>query len=207
MADQLKKTGSLFIVSAPSGAGKTTLVNAVIEKLGAKHQLSRLVTYTSKKPRATEENGVDYHFLEDAEFQERIAAGFFLEWSGAYGAYYGTPAMLLADLAQGRSFIAVVDRSGAQRLSSLVESAVLVWIHTVDLETLEGRLRLRNTEDQEAIAHRLRLAQIEMAEEQERNLFHYHILNDFFENALKELEMIITQHIWKSRSDRIFQGR
>ena len=79
--------GKLFIISAPSGAGKTTLVTALINDIGKSHALERVVTYTSKAPRSAEVNGVDYHFVTPEQFEGYIAAGFFLEWSTAYGTY------------------------------------------------------------------------------------------------------------------------
>ncbi|MBI2774525.1 guanylate kinase [Candidatus Dependentiae bacterium] len=189
-----KKTGKLFIVSAPSGAGKTTLVNALIKQLPMEHSIARLITYTSKSPRFNEMPGVDYHFLSNQEFEQKIDEQFFLEWSGAYGAYYGTARLLIDHLASGSSFIAVVDRSGAQRLKQEIPEAILTWVHTANMQVLEERLRLRSTETQEEIELRLALAQRELAQEQENRLYQHHILNDFFEKALKELKNIIISH-------------
>ncbi|HEX2977699.1 MAG TPA: guanylate kinase [Candidatus Babeliales bacterium] len=189
-----KKCGKLFIVSAPSGAGKTTLVNALIKELPIEHAITRLVTYTSKTPRINELHGIDYHFISNQEFEQKIAEQFFLEWSGAYGSYYGTARFLLDQLASGNSFIAVVDRSGAKRLKQEIPQAVMIWVHTVNVQVLEDRLRVRNTETQEEIERRLALAKKELAEEQENRLYNHHILNDFFEKALKELKDIIILH-------------
>src|SRR5581483_10666268 len=110
------KPGVLFIVSAPSGAGKTTLVNAALGSLKSSHAIERVITYTSRMPREGEIPGVDYHFISELEFQSRIKDGFFLEWSGAYGTYYGTPRGLLEDLEKGHHRILIPDRNGAQKI-------------------------------------------------------------------------------------------
>src|SRR5579862_9920541 len=112
--------GRLFLVSAPSGGGKTTLVNAAIASLSREHSIKRLITYTSRSPRTGDVHGVDYHFVTPAEFQTLIEQEFFLEWSAAYGTFYGTPKEVLRDIAQGLSYIAIVDRAGAQAIYRLV---------------------------------------------------------------------------------------
>ncbi len=96
-----QEQGVLFIVSGPSGVGKTTVVTEFLRQQGADYNVSRLVTYTTKSPRSTEVHGSDYHFITQAEFERKIADDFFLEWSGEYGALYGTPLCVIDDLALG----------------------------------------------------------------------------------------------------------
>ena len=189
------KHGKLFIVSAPSGAGKTTLVNALVESIDIARDLSRLITYTSKSPRANERQGIDYHFIGHQDFENKIQEGFFLEWSNAYGAYYGIGATLLDELALGKSFIAVVDRAGAQAIQQKVTGAVLIWIYTKNVLVLRERLHSRGTETLQEIEGRLSLAQKELDEEIKQKLFQYYIHNDLFENSLRELEKIINIYL------------
>ena len=187
--------GKLFVIAAPSGAGKTTLVEAVIGTLAPTCSLSRVITYTTKTPRMGEQNGKDYHFLSVSEFEKRIEESFFLEWSLAYGHYYGSPASLRQFLEQGASFIIIVDRLGASRLLERVSESVLIWVTVPTIEILEKRLLLRNTETPEQIKRRLQWAQQEMEEENGSDLFTYCIENDCFEIALKKLETIILQEL------------
>ena len=173
--------GTLFVISAPSGAGKTSLVLALL-----KHRpgLSRLITYTTRSPRAGEVNGCDYHFITESDFKLKIEQNFFLEWSCAYGAYYGSPRSLLDDIRQGQSFIAIVDRLGARALHKLITSAVCIWIVPPSLSVLERRLTLRASDCQERIRYRLQLARQEMEQERIEPFFQFVIVNDSFEEAL-----------------------
>ncbi len=97
--------GTLFVVSACSGAGKTTLVTRAIKELSISYPISRVITYTTKAPRMTEQNGIDYHFLSVEEFEIRAKNGFFLEWSNQYGNYYGSPHSIINDLPKAISVI------------------------------------------------------------------------------------------------------
>jgi guanylate kinase len=184
--------GTLFIISAPSGAGKTTLVAALLKK---QPSLVRVVTYTSRSPRKGEVEGSDYYFIPESEFKAKIVQGFFLEWSLAYGAYYGSARSLVEVLDVGVSCIAVVDRTGAQALQALIGSAVLIWIRPPSLKILEDRLRLRGTEAEERILSRLQLAEQELEQEQAHPLFHYTIINDNFDKALGSLVALISQKL------------
>ncbi|MBA3953996.1 guanylate kinase [Candidatus Dependentiae bacterium] len=183
--------GKLFIISAPSGAGKTSLVTALLKN---KSTLKRLITYTSRAPRVGEIYGYDYYFVSEAEFKLKIEEGFFLEWSLVYGAYYGSARSLLDSLASGQSFVAVVDRQGAQALCQLIKGAVLIWINTPSLSVLEDRLRARATDSQERIAYRLKLAEQEIKQEQVEVFFHYTVINDVFEEALSSLSALIDKN-------------
>lgn len=186
-------SGILFIVSAPSGAGKTSVVNAVLEKVTTLYPLKRLITYTTKKPRPTDINGVDYHFVSESQFKSLIEQGFFLEWSCSYDFYYGTPRSLLIELNAGISHVAIVDQAGAQALSALIKNTVKIWIYTKDVAVLRERLVKRNTESSVIIAKRLMIAQTEIDCENKKGFYDYHVLNDIFEIAINELKAIIVR--------------
>ncbi|MGE0009979.1 MAG: guanylate kinase [Candidatus Babeliales bacterium] len=187
--------GKLFVVSAPSGAGKTSLVLKALEQLNGRCLVERVVSYTSKTPRPGDVHGFDYFFIPKEEFLVKIEEGFFIEYSTAYGNYYGTPAHIVDNVAQGNSYILVIDRAGAKQIAQKTEHAVLIWIDIPDIETLEKRLVLRKTEDEDQLRTRLLLAQKELLEEKQENFYHYHICNDIFENALGELLSVIVANL------------
>lgn len=184
-------TGSLFIISAPSGTGKSTLVDALINNMNSYYYISRAITYTTRTPRIGEVHGVDYYFIASDEFERKIASGFFLEWSNAYGAYYGTGRNLMDQLANGHSLILILDRAGAKQVYCQIDSAVLIWIYPPSIEALKDRLEKRGTDLPASIARRLNYARIELEEEQKKPLYHHHILNDFFDKSLDLLEKVI----------------
>lgn len=181
-------SGKLFIISAPSGAGKTSLIHHSLDRLREEHAISRVVTYTTKQPRKGEAvEGVDYYFVTQAEFEQKIGEGFFIEWSLAYGHYYGTPSSLRHRLAEGHSYILIVDRQGAQRIKEIIPEAILIWIYTKNLEVLKQRLILRGGENQEEVMRRLSLAVSEIEQEVIRPFYNYHVLNEDFYETLDKL--------------------
>ena len=189
------KNGKLFVVSAPSGAGKTTLVRMVCDRIGKSCQLETVVTYTTKEPRNDEQDGKDYHFLSLVAFERKIADGFFIEWSAAYGHCYGSPRHILADLEKGLSYIVVVDRAGARSILEKYRDAILIWIYTENIEILAQRLRSRKTETNAQIVKRLKLAKQEIADERNNSFFDYHVLNDNAEDACQSIESIIFKEL------------
>lgn len=191
----MKNSGKLFVVSAPSGAGKSTLVNALYDQIGKAYNIERVVTYTTKQPRAGEKNGRDYHFLSKEAFEQKIESGYFIEWSTAYGHYYGSPVSILKELQKGKSFILVIDRDGARAITRTYKLAILIWIYTKDIEILLERLRVRNTETTIEISRRLMIAKQEVLQESSDPFYHYHILNESFENALSELKKIVVNKL------------
>lgn len=188
--------GKLFIVSAPSGAGKTTLVRALIDRFGACYALERVITYTSKTPRNSEVHGHDYHFLSASEFEEKIEQNFFMEWSKAYDAYYGCPRHIIDHLSAGRSFVVIIDRVGAQQIALQCQDAVLIWLYTKTIDQLRNRLIVRNADMIDVIEKRLRRAQEEIDQELQAPLYHYHVLNDDFGKALKRIATIIKRELY-----------
>ena len=191
----MNMNGKLFIVSAPSGAGKTTVVNKVLSNLSFQCNIDRVITYTSKTPRFNEVHGQDYHFISKCEFEEKIRDNFFLEWSDAYENYYGTPSSIIDDLNKGRSLILILDRHGAQRILRHIPDAILIWLYTHDISVIENRLRLRKTEKEEQILKRLSLATQEIEEEYKNSLYPHKILNDELENAVQMMELVVKKEL------------
>ncbi|PKN03268.1 guanylate kinase [Candidatus Dependentiae bacterium HGW-Dependentiae-1] len=187
-----KREGKLFVVSAPSGAGKTTLVNELVRRRGESCSLARVVTYTTKPARQGEDRqGIDYHFLTCQEFEAKIAEGFFLEWSGAYGHYYGSPRSVLDELAQGFSRILIVDRAGARQVKEQYASAVLVWVYIRDMAVLQTRLMSRGTDSVDQIARRLALACEEIEQERSAPFYEHYVLNESIGKAVSDFELVI----------------
>ncbi len=179
----------LFVVSAPSGAGKTTLVTELLQSLPAGCCLERVVTYTTRMPRP-KETDIHYHFMSAEQFKERIQEGFFLEWSSWYGNYYGSPKSVLEKLKKGISLIMILDRSGARAIKALVPKAELIWIKPPSLAVLEERLKKRG-DDTASRIFRLERADLELKEEEKEHLFHHTIINDDKGRALIELRRIV----------------
>ncbi len=190
-------TGRLFVISASSGAGKTSLVTQALKQLKKDHDISRVVTYTTREPRPNEVNGTDYHFISSEDFNKKNYEDFFLETSEMYDSSYGSPASINTELKRGKSLIIITDRSGARALAKEVPSSILIWITVPDFDTLKQRMKSRGTEDAKQTEKRLKLAQQEMDEEQKQPLFQYHLVNDEFDRALAELMLIITDEIGK----------
>lgn len=188
--------GKLFIISAPSGAGKTTLVAALIARYGSIFNLERVITCTSKQARCVEQNGQDYHFLTCEDFEAKINEGFFVEWSKAYDAYYGCPRTIIDRVAAGQSYVLVIDRVGAEQVARCCEYAVLIWLYTHSIDDLRSRLLARNTEKQEVVDRRLERAIEEINLELCEPIYHYHVLNDDFEEALQRLVRIVKRELY-----------
>jgi len=198
-------SGKLFVVSAPSGAGKTSLVAAVLERMKSQHPIDRVVTYTSRQDRLGEQQGKAYHFLSSQDFERKIQDGFFLEWSGEYDHYYGTPRHIVDELEQGLSRILIIDRFGAERVLAiakdpspiLTDKVTSIWIYTSDISELERRLVRRGKNTKEQIVRRLELAQQELQKEQACPLYIHKILNDDFKKAANELESMMVCELEK----------
>ncbi len=182
-------TGSLFILVGPSGAGKTSVLNALLRDMPV---VQRVITYTSKQPRPAEVNGRDYYFISTQEFQDKIKQGFFLEWSTVYGAYYGLPRSIIDDLFRGTSYSTILDRKGARAVRQAVPTAVIIGMQVPSMHVLRERLQRRAQDTPEAIERRLLLAAQEMEQEKGDKLYDYVILNDNFEKCLEKCKNIIT---------------
>lgn len=178
--------GGLFIVSAPSGGGKTSLTRGAIAELaraGVPAEIS--VSYTTRAPRPGEQDGVHYHFVDHAAFAAMVARGDFLEHAEIYGERYGTARTRTeAILAQGRDVILDIDWQGMQLVKARMPGATSIFILPPSLAQLEQRLRARGQDPDAAIARRLAKAREEMAHYAE---YDYLLVNDDFSRAMAEL--------------------
>ena len=178
--------GLLFIVSAPSGAGKTTLVERLVEQM-PRLKMSR--SYTSRRARDGESDGVDYNFVSRDRFEAMIAAGEFLEWAGVFGNLYGTCAAdterLLAD---GNDVVLVIDVQGARKVRSLGIPTTTVFVMPPSMEVLEQRLRGRSKDSEEAMQRRLQVARDELAAFAD---YDYVVVNDELTAAVDRLRGIV----------------
>ncbi len=179
--------GKLVIVSSPSGAGKTTLARRLLGEFVSRAEFS--VSFTTRKPRVGERDGVDYRFVNDDEFDRMVEAGEFAEWAEVHGNRYGTSREAVdRALVDGRDVIFDVDWQGGQALSGQwPDDAVKVFILPPDLATLEDRLHRRATDDEEVIQRRLRKALDELEHWQE---YHHVIVNDVLDDAYAVLRSI-----------------
>lgn len=178
--------GTLFIFSAPSGAGKTSLVKAL---LGCTSHIGVSVSHTTRAPRPGEENGKDYHFVSVAEFQRMIGEAAFLEHAQVFDNFYGTSqAWVESELAAGRDVILEIDWQGAQQVRRLMPDAVSVFIAPPSIAELRQRLQGRGQDSAETIERRMRDARNEMSHYGE---YDYLIINDQFDNSLQELRSIV----------------
>jgi guanylate kinase len=197
--------GTLFIVAAPSGAGKTTLVSGLLAQ-DAGVRLS--VSYTTRAPRAGEVNGQHYHFVDVATFKAMAGRGEFLEWAEVHGNYYGTSRVWLeAQMNSGTDILLEIDWQGAQQVRKVFPDAVGVFILPPSIEELERRLRGRGTDSEEVIARRVLAAQGEMRHVGE---FDYVIINQNLPVALDELVSVVRASRLryarqKARSPEFFQ--
>jgi guanylate kinase len=179
-------TGTLFIISAPSGAGKTSLVKALLEN---DPHLQVSISYTTRNPRPQEINGVHYHFVSIADFQSMLEKGVFLEHAKVFDNYYGTSQEWLEQqLEQGKDIILEIDWQGAQQVRAKMPKAVSIFILPPSKETLEQRLRNRAQDSEEIIARRLKDAVSDMSH---YNEFDYVVINDDFSIAFNDLQNII----------------
>ncbi len=190
------RSGKLFIVSAPSGAGKTTLVKSVLNYF-PHEPLERVVTYTTKSPRSIEIPGIDYHFISDKEFEQKIQEEFFLEHSKAYGNYYGSPKTVLSEMHEGSSRILILDQVGTKHVKNVYDQAIAIWIMPPSFEELEMRLLQRKTETKEQQKTRLLLAQQEINTYYIEKFFDYTIVNNRIDEALNQLIEIIRVELIK----------
>ncbi|HJV06477.1 MAG TPA: guanylate kinase [Chromobacteriaceae bacterium] len=178
--------GTIFIVVAPSGAGKTSLVAAL---LAAEPTVELSVSYTTRAPRAGEVNGQHYHFVDRATFESMIADGDFLEYAEVYGNYYGSSASWLKGrLDGGRDILLEIDWQGAQQVRKVFPDALSVFIMPPSMQELERRLRGRATDSEEVIARRMAEARAEIAKATE---YDYILVNDNFESACADLVSIV----------------
>ena len=181
-----KRKGRLFVVAAPSGAGKTSLIDAV---MGDDPSLKISVSYTTRAPRPGERQGVDYHFVDEPTFRAMRERGEFLESAEVHGNHYGTAKRVILDaVANGEDLILEIDWQGAQQVRRLYPDCVGIFILPPSIEELERRMRSRGQDAESVIRRRVANAKEELAHAGE---FKYAIINKDFETARRELASII----------------
>jgi len=179
-------SGKLYVMAAPSGAGKTTLVRLLLDSEPGVH-LS--ISYTTRGPRPGEADGREYHFVDVATFRAMMARGDFLEWAEVHGNFYGTSKVWIADhLAAGHDVLLEIDWQGAQQVRAVFPQAIGIFILPPSMEELTRRLTGRGTDSTEVVERRLAAAQAEMRHVGE---FDYVIINDGLEQALDDLRAVV----------------
>ena len=180
--------GNLFVVSAPSGTGKTTLVEALVSRVPG---LEMSCSYTSRPPRPGEQDGVDYHFVSRGEFETMRSTGELLEWAEVFGHFYGTSVLDTRELLEdGVDLVLVIDVKGAHQVRRLDGTAVGIFVLPPSPEILETRLRCRSDGhlSEEQVARRLTVARTEVESMAE---YDYVVVNDVLETCVEELRSII----------------
>jgi guanylate kinase len=181
-----KLPGNLFIITAASGAGKTSLLEAL---LANDAQIRRSVSHTTRPPRSGEQEGVHYHFVNEAQFLETLNAGGFLESADVHGAKYGTSQSTVdIGLQAGYDMVLEIDWQGAAQVRNIYPQAISIFVLPPSVETLEQRLNTRGQDSAEVIAKRVAAAREEMSHVVE---FDYVTINDNFDVALQDLMAII----------------
>lgn len=190
--DGLSRTrgrGRLFIISAPSGAGKTTLCAELLERLP---DLARSVSFTTRSPRPGETDGRDYHFIDENTFRAGIDSGRWVEWARVHGNYYGTAADTIAShLSAGVDMVLNIDVQGADQILARFPDSVRIFIMPPSMSELRQRLEKRGGDDPAAIDMRIAAAEKEMAR---RDDYHHVLINDDLDRAVDELVALVSRY-------------
>lgn len=193
----MERRGLLYIVSAPSGTGKTTLCKQIVQLVP---NLWHSVSCTTRQPRPGEEHGREYFFLDDRTFQNMIERQEFVEWARVYGHWYGTPRRAITDkLDQGVDVLLEIDSQGATQIKKKFEDGIYIYILPPSLRVLKTRLQMRAGDSEEEITRRLKKAREEVWSYRE---YYYIVRNDDLKQSLKEMESIfIAERIKTKRLD------
>lgn len=189
----------VFIVSAPSGSGKSTLVNKLFEGVQG---LDFSISYTTRPFRGSEQNGKEYFFVSEPEFEAMIAAGEFLEYARVFGNYYGTARRFLRESEQrGHDLLLDIDVQGAAQVKEKVPDAVRIFILPPDRDQLEARLRNRGLDPEHVIRRRLDTARREI---ENYSKYDYILVNNLLEESANELKaVVLAERIWRSGAEPI----
>jgi guanylate kinase len=186
--------GLLFVVSAPSGAGKTTLCRALSDSV---ENLTHSISYTTRKPRPGEIDGRDYYFVTEERFRNMVQAGDFAEWAKVHSNLYGTSRRVLSEMrAEGTDVILDIDTQGAGQIKEKCQDAVFIFIMPPSLEILEERLRNRKSDNEDEIKKRMRRARDEI---RDYTMYDYIIVNRDFDRALTELRSVVLAERCRTR--------
>jgi len=178
--------GILFILSAASGAGKTSLIKALLE---CESDLHLAVSFTTRTPRPSEQNGVHYHFVAPERFRQMVAAGEFLEHAQVFGNHYGTAeSAVRSQLEQGRDLLLEIDWQGARQVRTRFPQAVSIFVLPPSAQALEQRLHNRGLDSHQVIANRMATARSEVSHYAE---YDYLVVNDRFDTALNDLACLV----------------
>lgn len=178
--------GHLFIISAPSGAGKTTLSRAILKRFT---DMLYSVSYTTRSPRKGEQDGVDYHFISKEAFKKDIKTGRWSEWAEVYGNYYGTSAEFIEKgLSSGSDILLDIDVQGTIQILKHHPDSVTIFVLPPSMDALRQRLEMRGTESETVLKLRLENAKKEMAHQ---NLYRHRIVNDQLSSAIEALISIV----------------
>jgi len=195
----MQREGVLFVISAPSGAGKTTLCKEIIDKFP---NLRHSVSYTTRTPRTGEVHGRDYFFVGQDEFSRMVADSEFAEWAEVHGNLYGTSLSTLKQCrSQGIDLILDIDCQGAQQLKGRFDGGVYIFILPPSIAELRRRLDGRSSDSEEVIERRINNA---AAEIKESRWYDYIIVNDKFSEAVEQLKSVLLAE--QCRSFRVIQG-
>jgi guanylate kinase len=193
----VSKRGHLYVIAAPSGAGKTSLLKALMAR---RPGIEFSVSCTTRNPRPGEVDGRDYHFIGRRDFERLVEAGEFIEHANVFGNLYGTrKSVVEAALAEGRDLILEIDWQGARQVRERLPEAVQIFILPPSRAELESRLRKRGSDSEDAIARRLEESTLEMSHWSD---FDYVIVNRDFDRALAELNAVFDGRGHASRRDR-----
>ena len=189
-----RKKGLLFVVSAPSGAGKTSLCRAITDSL---EKLTHSISTTTRKPRPGEIDGRDYYFVSEERFREMIQAGDFAEWAEVHSNFYGTSRRVLDDMiSKGLDVILDIDTQGAKQIKAKYDTAVFIFILPPSLDILEERLRNRKSDHEDEIRKRMQRSREEIGD---YAMYDYIIVNRDFDRALTELRSIVISERCRTR--------
>ena len=178
--------GNLYVVAAPSGAGKSSLVKALLSQ---DPRLQVSVSHTTRSPRGQEQNGREYYFVSPAAFDAMIAADAFVEWAHVHSHRYGTSRQEIENrIREGTDIVLEIDYQGAMQIKALFPNAVIIFILPPSLEELRNRLIKRGEDAESVISLRMENAEVEIAQAPK---FDFVIINDLFERALADLQMVV----------------
>ncbi len=193
----IKRKGIMFIISAPSGAGKTTLCHELLNTCSG---LNISVSYTTRNPREGEIDGIHYFFVSEKEFNDMIKAGEFLEWAKVHGNLYGTSKIKIKEiLAQGFDVLLDIDVQGGRLIKEKIKDSVMVFILPPSMKLLEERLRGRMSDSEETILQRIKKSKDEI---REYKYYDYVIVNDALQEAVIQLKsLILAERLRVSRAN------
>lgn len=186
--------GRLFILSAPAGTGKSSLVAPLLETFNG--SLTVAVTCTTRPKRPNEVDGIDYHFISESEFKKKIDSGDFLEWVEMHGFFYGSSrSEIEAELASGRHVLMIIDTEGAKKVKEILEP-VMLFLLPPSMDVLRSRLIGRNTESNDSVEKRMKKAEEELVS---LPMYDYTIINDLFHVCLLTVTCIIVAEVQKHK--------